>query len=236
MQSASIATTGNIQIRLTGSLGTDVVSKHQITVLFAGDLPTGVQPETAAVKQPKPVPPGPWFLPKVNFITDKKGANFDISGTLQTGVGTTPQYQWSAQTKYPVEYEGANFFFKTGPQFTGSGSQEPSADPDSMNASALSEFDFTKFQVLGRSLPVNVSFDPINYEFERKAQQEAILQNGKPVLHSYQQKNANLIVSGQVQFVESWWPVNVNINLGTELGSAVSRSVLNETSKPGIFR
>jgi hypothetical protein len=235
VQTASVTATGIIDLMLTDSLSTDTVLNHHISVLFAGDPATGVQAETVDVKQPKPPAPSSsnWFLPKLNLTTDKKNANFDVSGSLQTGVGATPQYMWSVVAKYPVLYQGSIYIFKAGPQFTGTASQETNADPDSLSVGAASEFDFPKVTVSGKNLPINLLFNPIDYEFERKPKQEAVLVNGKPTLNNYQQKNTNLIVSGGAQFVEAWWPVNVNINLGTELGSAVSRSVLNMNPKPG---
>jgi hypothetical protein len=235
VQTGTVKSTGLIFLTLTGPLGADTVVKHHITVLFAGDPSTGVQAETVNVKQPKPQASlsSGWFLPKLNFTTDKKNANFDLSGSLQAGVGAKPQYTWSVMAKYPVEYEGSIYIFKAGPQFTGTASQETNADPDSLSAGAAAEFDFSKAQVFGKNLPINLLFNPIDYEFERKARQEAVLINGNATLNTYQQKNTNLIVSGQAQLVEAWWPVNVNIDLGTELGSAESRSVLNVNPKPG---
>lgn len=235
-----VKSTGLIVLTLTGPLGADTVLNHHISVLFAGDPSTAVQPETVDVKQPKRQEffVKGWFLPKVNFTTDKKNANFDISGSVQTGVDAKPQYTWSVLAKYPVEYQGSIYVFKAGPKFTGTASQEPNADPDSLSAGAASEFDFSDTKLLGKSLPINFLFNPIDYEFERKPKQEAVLNNGKATLNKYRQKNTNLIVSGQAQFVEAWkykkmnLP-NVNVNLGTELGSAVSRSVLNVAPKSG---
>ncbi len=234
VQSAS-NTPGLIVLNLNGPLGSAVGPKHHITILFAGDPATGVQPETVDVKQPKP-PAKSWFFPEISFTSDKKNANFDISGSLQTGVDATPQYTWNVLAKYPVEYLGSDYVFLVGPYFTGSSSQEPNADPDSLSAGLPFELDFSDVRKLGNS--VNFIVNPIDYEFERKPKQEAVLVNGKATLNNYQQKNTNLIASGQVQFVEAWryqkfnFP-NLNINLGTELGSAISRSVLNLTPKAG---
>jgi hypothetical protein len=235
VQTASVRSTGIIVLTLTAPLGTDTVLNHHISVLFTGDPSTGVQPQMVEVKQPRPQElfHTRWFLPKFDLTTDKKNANLDVSGSLQTAVGSEPQYMWNVLAKYPVEYQGSIYIFKAGPQFTGIASQETNADPDSQIASAKTEFDFPKTRVFGKNLPINLLFNPIDYEFERKPKQEAVLSNGKATLHSYQQKNTNLIVSGEAQFVESWWPVNVNINFGTELGSAVSRSITNMTPKSG---
>jgi len=128
------------------------------------------------------------------------------------------------------------------PQFTGSASQETNADPDSLSASFATKFDFPSSVIFGKSVPINLSLSPVDYEFERKAKQEAVLEDGKPTLHNYQQKNTNEIVSAQVQFVTGLGGniarrtrdlVGLNLNLGTEFGSAVSRSVLNTSPKPG---
>jgi len=234
VQSVSVSL-GNIHLQLSDSLKPDVVQKHRISILFAGDPTNGVQAESVDVKQPKP-PKNTWFPPHFNFTTDKKNPNLDVSGSLQTGVNAKPQYEWNVAAKAPAEYNGSFWIFTAGPKFTGIASQQTNADPDSLSASFPTEFYFPYFphtQVSHRYLPVNLSFNPIDYEFERKPKQEAVLSNGKATLHNYQQKNTNLIVSGQLQFVEAWWPVNININLGTELGAAVSRSVLNLTAKPG---
>jgi len=228
---------GIINLQLSGPLGADTVSKHHITILFAGDPATHVQPESVDVKQPKSAPSSGWFPPKFNFTTDKKNPNLDVSGSLQTGVAAKPQYQWNVLAQAPWEHDGLNWDFTAGPKFTGIASQETNADPDSLSASAATEFYFFR-----HSLAPNILFNPISYEFERKAKQEAVLVNGKPTVHNYQQKNTNLIVSAGLQFVTGFghgkkahtgFPVGLNINLGTEIGSAVSRSVLNQNPKPG---
>ncbi len=235
-----------VVLTLSSPLAPDMISKeHQISVYFNGDPTTGVMSDEADTKQPKAISKGSnWFFPTIEFTTDKKDANFDISGSLQTSVGASPQYEWSALAKYPIEYQhssknqGLSYIFRAAPQFTGSASQQANADPDSLIASVTTEFYFPYTHVGMNHLPVNLLFDPIDYEFERKPEQEAVLSNGKSTLNNYLQKNANLIISGRLQVLEAWkfkrvdLP-NLNISLGTEFGSALSRSVLNVNPGPG---
>ncbi len=235
------AAAGLISLTLTQPFDAETVAKHRISVLFAGDPTAGVAPESVDVKQPKPEAKlaSRWMLPQFALTGDKKKANLDASGSLQTAVGATPLYQWSVLAQYPVEYLGTNYVFKAGPKFTGLASQQTNADPDSLSLRAAGEFDFPDAKLGSRPLPINLDFNAVDYEFERKAKQEAVLVNGKATLNPYQQKNTNLIVSGGVQFVEAWrygkvnLP-NVNLSLGTEFGSAVSRSVLNKNPKGGF--
>jgi hypothetical protein len=236
VQSASVKSAGGIIVlQLTGPLEPDLVLRHHISILFAGNPAAGVLAETVEVKQPDPSKMNihGWFPPQFNFTSDKKNPNLDVSGSLQSGVGAKPQYQWNVVAKAPFEYNASNWVLNLGPKFTGVASQETNADPDSLSASLATEFDFPYPHVSDKLVPINLLFNPVDYEFERKLKQEAVLNNGQATLHNYQQKNTNVIVSGQVQFVEGWWPVNLNINLGIEAGSAVSRSVLNLTAKPG---
>lgn len=230
-------TLGLTILNLSQALDVATLSKHQITILFAGDPASGVQPESVDLKQPKPTISS-WHAPALGFSADKKNANFDVSGSLQTGVGATPQYTWSVLAKYPVEYTGSSFVFLAGPQFTGTASQKTNADPDSMAAGLPIEVDFPDVKKLVTA--ANFVVNPVNYEFERKPKQEAVLVNGKATLNSYQQKNTNLITSVQMQLWKEWPrykktfnPPNVGINLGTEFGTAISRSVLNLNNHAG---
>jgi hypothetical protein len=245
VQSVRVLNEGLIELTLDGPVRASVLFNHKITVWFAGNTSAALKSASIVVKIPdkkKLGQNGPFF-PKLHGLTDKSWkSNLDASGSLQTGVGAKPQYQWDVTAKYPVEYNGSKYIFDFGPQFTGKASQETNADPDSLSASFVTQFFFPYFKFFKKSVPTNFSFDPVDYEFERKAEQEAVLLDGKPTLHDYQQKNSNLTVSGQIQFTASLGPdsikkkgeaVALNLNLGTELGSAVSRSVLNTMPKSG---
>ena len=231
---------GIVTLELTSSLGADTLASHSILLLFSGDPANKVQPGTVLVKVPKSLQTSPgapassgWHLPQLKLTTDKKDPNFDVTGSLQTAVGATPLYSWTVLARYPIEHTGPSSIFKLGPQFTGVASQQTNADPDSLSAAAAGELEFNSVCIGDRLLPIRLLFNPISYEFERKAKLEAVLTSGVPALHPYQQKNSNLIVSGGVQIVEGFLPVNVNLNLGTEFGASTSRSVLNTNAHPG---
>ncbi|MGI4829112.1 MAG: hypothetical protein ACRYFU_13100 [Janthinobacterium lividum] len=223
---------GFVTLQLSAPLGRETLASHTVTLLFAGDPSSGVTPETVKLNVQKPASSG-WQLPSFRFTEDKRNPNLDVTGSLQTAVGATPLYSWTVLARYPIEHNGRVSIFRFGPQFTGIASQQTNGDPDSLNASAAGELDFPLVCLAGRFVPINLLFNPINYEFERKAKQEAILSSGLPTLHAYQRKNTNLIASGQVQIVEAFLPVNVNLNLGTEIGTAISRSAVNLTSQTG---
>jgi hypothetical protein len=225
-----------LNVEISEALPTPAVLKDLASVHFDGVPAIGLSEQTVEVKEQKGTS-SRFFWPVFNFTKDKKNANLDVLGSLQSTVAAKPQYQWNVTAQAPVEVNASNWIFTAGPKFTGVASQETNADPDSLSASLATGFHFPFLRV-----PTNILVNPIDYEFERKAKQEAVLTNGKPTLHSYQQKNTNLIASGELQFVGGFgqgkkahtgFPVGLNINIGTEIGSASSRSVLNKTDKPG---
>jgi len=246
VQEVDVVSESLIRLELTEGVSAAAALSGKVSVWFAGSSSPEIKSKTITIKEADPKKhKNRTFPPQFNFTSDKKNPNLDVAGSFQSGVGAKPQYQWSVLVKAPFEHNGChvvvtpvehyvcNWVLSAGPKFNGVASQETNADPDSLSASFPVEFDFPFTKVGSKSLPINLSFNPIDYEFERKAKQEAVLVNGKPTVHNYQQKNTNYIASGQVQFVVGWSPVNVNINLGTEFGSALSRSVLNQTPKSG---
>lgn len=235
VKSALLQREGTIVLTLSTPVPTkDLTAPHQMEVSFAGSGEKSISADSVRVTRAKAAgSQKSWFLPEFNLSGNKKDANLDVSGSLQSGVGAKPQYQWSVLAKYPALYEGANFLFRIGPQFTGTASQEPNADPDSLSASLATEAYFPRVHLVGKNSAFNIISTPVDYEFERKAKQEAVLNNGNATLHSYQQKNSNLMFTAKGQLVDYQWPVNINLSLGTELGASISRSALNLTSKPG---
>lgn len=243
VESVEVMNEGLVNLHLTAGISFSDLSGKHVSVTFAGAPSIGIQAVMLPVKVPDPKKEGKrLFWPIFKPSTDKTNSNLNVSGSLQSGVGATPQYQWDITAKAPVEYNLPTWVFIFGPQFTGKASQKTNADPDSLSASLATNFDFPFNKFFNKSVPISISCDLVDYEFEEKAQQEAVLENGKPTIHQYQQMNSNLIASGQVQFVSGWGGsvekkrgdlVGLNLDLGTEAGSAESRSIQNLTAKPG---
>ncbi|GAC1360764.1 MAG: hypothetical protein NVSMB3_08790 [Acidobacteriaceae bacterium] len=154
------------------------------------------------------------------FTPDKKTADIDIAGSLQTAVDAKPLYFWSVDAAYPITLFGR--YGTVAPTFVGQASQQENADPDSMKASAVYK-KVISFQ--GTRQGLIVDGDLLGYEFERKAKSEAVLVNGVAVKQTYQHKNTSLIASGAIHYVTGLRRVNVTLSSGGEIGKALSRSV-----------
>ncbi len=168
-----------------------------------------------------------WTLTK-----DKKKADVDITGGLQSGVGAKPQYNWSVKASCRVFGFGGRGFGEIDPSFTGEASQQNNADPDSLKAGITWR---RLIAIPERRDGWIFSGDLLSYEFERSIKKEAVLdENGKPVDQQFLKKNTNLMWSGKAAYVSGWPMLNWTLTFaGFEAGKALSRTVKRDARSSG---
>jgi hypothetical protein len=175
--------------------------------------------------------PSSW-IPKLT--ADSKDADISLTGSLQSGVGSKPQYSYTFDGKYAFAPPSAvSYAFAA--TFKAVASQQTNADPDSMKLAA----NFRYLHNLPHRNGLVFISDLIAYEFSRtlKNDKQLVLNQPGP---QYIEKNSNRVHSAYLTFVRSERFGSFEFQpFGIEVGKALTRTVKaasNGTTETSILR